>query len=65
MRTKEGNSRMFGFVGFRTPAGAAAAAAHFARTYMDTKRCAALNEPTWRAAPSHVLTRARARSPAG
>ncbi|RKP38577.1 hypothetical protein BJ085DRAFT_19348, partial [Dimargaris cristalligena] len=36
MRTKEGNSRMFGFVGFRTDKAAQLAVRHFNGTYIDT-----------------------------
>ena len=38
MRTKVGKSRLFGFVGFRTPQAAAAAQKHFARSFIDTSR---------------------------
>ena len=38
MRTKVGKSRLFGFVGFRTPHAAAAAQKHFARSFIDTSR---------------------------
>ena len=38
MRTKLGKSRLFGFVGFRTPQAAAAAQKHFARSFIDTSR---------------------------
>ena len=38
MRTQAGKSRLFGFVGFRTPEAAAAAQKHFARSFIDTSR---------------------------
>jgi len=38
MRTKEGKSRLFGFVGFRSPEQAEEARAYFARSFIDTSR---------------------------
>jgi multiple RNA-binding domain-containing protein 1 len=38
MKTKDGRSRRFGFVGFKTAAEAKGAKAHFNGTYMDTSR---------------------------
>ena len=38
MRAKEGRSRQFGFVGFRTPEQAEAARQHFADSFMDTSK---------------------------
>ena len=38
MKTKEGRSRLFGFVGFRTPAEAEEARKYFARSFIDTSR---------------------------
>eukprot|EP00962_Isochrysis_galbana_P044290 scaffold17138_cov82-Isochrysis_galbana.AAC.3 len=38
MRTREGKSRMFGFVGFRTPEQAEEARSYFSRSFIDTSR---------------------------
>jgi multiple RNA-binding domain-containing protein 1 len=40
MRSPDGRSRLFGFVGFRSPAEAAAAVAYFDRSFMDAARLA-------------------------
>ncbi|EFN59301.1 hypothetical protein CHLNCDRAFT_19359, partial [Chlorella variabilis] len=40
MRTRDGKSRCFGFVGFRTPAEAEAAVRYFNKSFMDTMRLA-------------------------
>ncbi|PRW58148.1 Multiple RNA-binding domain-containing 1 [Chlorella sorokiniana] len=40
MRTRDGKSRCFGFVGFRTPADAEAAVKYFDRSFFDTMRLA-------------------------